>query len=127
MNAPIKILKAARKLLTKKQRWTKDTLARDKYGKPVLSYSSNAHSFCALGAIGRVSGRSNGRSNLDKVWGTYGSAPEEARSFLRKAIRKLTGRSMDIYYWNDAKKRTHKQVLKTFDKAIELAKISKTK
>jgi hypothetical protein len=48
---PVDILKAARELIAKPERWTRGTFARNLDGHPVPYDTSLAASFCALGAI----------------------------------------------------------------------------
>ena len=50
----VEILKAARKLIEKKENWTTKTSARDAEGKSCKVTDENAHQFCVTGAIHKV-------------------------------------------------------------------------
>lgn len=52
---PVEILKAARELIAKPERWTRGCGARDASGEDVEARSDAAICWCAIGAIVRVS------------------------------------------------------------------------
>lgn len=101
---PKEILKAARAILSKPERWTQKAFARDFAGRVVTSpFEPSAVCFCAVGAIRRAAGR-------DRPYG-------DALSILAKAKRD----DRRIANYNDAPRRTHKQILNWFDRAIAKA------
>lgn len=97
------ILKRARKLITNPKKWTQGTYFRDREGNPVYGELKKAHSFCALGAVERVVAE--------------GVEMCKASEFLDECAP--DGKGMVSY--NDAKRRTHEQVLQVFDRAIARA------
>jgi hypothetical protein len=107
------ILKGARKLLDNKERWIKECFARNKKGEVVQSKSKGAYSFCLLGAINHSEGPVTHHeiAALD--------AYNKAFAFLQEAC----GQPPMVF--NDAPRRTHKQILKALDKAIKLAEAEK--
>lgn len=96
--------KKIRKLLANKKRWTKGCCARDKQGNQVRINSPDAASYCLIGAICKV------------------VLLDEQITLLNFSKEKL-GRS--ITGWNDAKHRTHKQVIAFLDKIITRLKKEK--
>lgn len=94
-------LKAARRLLSKPERWTKGWFAKDKDGADVSELSKHATCFCPEGAI-------------------YRSAPGLLETDALAALeRGLPKQWYSVPLWNDAPRRTHAQVLRLFDRAIE--------
>jgi hypothetical protein len=109
---PITVLRRARKLIADRNAWIKGSFIGKRKG---------AQCYCALGALATGAGVkvANGKtlSNADS-----GCLPTEyyvAHQLLRKAIG-------DGFQWvpsfNDDNRTQHADVLKMFDKAIELAK-----
>lgn len=98
----IRVLEKARAKI--EQGWCKEFVARDEHGAVVAPRSPRACSWCAEGAILASTRRLH--------WPAY--------DYLADALGDRHG--IDVPEWNDAPRRTQKQVLKAFDKAIELAK-----
>lgn len=96
----VTILKRARAKIVKG--WCQGHSAIDSRGNLCLAETSAAVSWCAVGAIFAVS---------KNDW----KYEEAARDVLEKALGK--GQS-EIANWNDEPKRTKKQVLALYDKAI---------
>ena len=97
---PVEVLKAAREKIA--QGWTQGSYAKDVLGLP--DGGKHAVSFCSVGAMWAV------ERDICKV--------EVACEAFRRALPR---KWISITDWNDAPSRTKKQVLDTFDKAIELA------
>lgn len=95
----VKVLRQAKRILSKKSAWTRHCLAVDKFGLPVLPTSSKAVAFCMLGAVSKA--------KHDLGVGT------SACSALYKVIP--TGL---VGTFNDNPSTTHEDVLRMFDKAI---------
>lgn len=102
---PSQQLRAARKLLTARSRWTKGYYARNLQGEITEPNSRDAVCFCSLGAMRKVSG----------------SQHSLALSFLYKAVEKIDGPCATVASYNDNDKTAHADVLKLFDVAIEIA------
>jgi hypothetical protein len=102
MTTPVSILTNARKLIEHPSGWTKNCFARSKTGRQVKLGSPRACSFCAWGALERVS----------PYVGDDGA-------YIR-ARQALDAASPDgsILLFNDDAATTHKQVLAAFDEAI---------
>ena len=93
------VLTKARDLISDERRWCKGTLARGWFDVPVPVQSRFARRFCAMGAIERA-----GRE--------LGFPTENACSALEwQTIR-------TIPYWNDARRRTHAEIVAALDAAI---------
>jgi len=101
---PVEVLKEAKKIVTKG--WCQGHYAVDKKGGIVSEYSRAVSKCCATGAIFRAAGMQHSTV---------------AFSFLEKVIPHRAGESSSIPTWNDNKRRTKKQVLKAFDRAIKAA------
>ena len=99
MATTLQILRKARKLIEKRERWIKFHLAETKDGGVVPATSKAAVLFCALGALQRA-------ANTD-------SWDFPATDAFGKAIG-----TDKIGFWNNRPRRTHAQVLRAFDKAI---------
>jgi hypothetical protein len=108
------ILKGARKLLDSKERWTKGCFAKDKQGVPVRSKSKKAYYFCLLGAINHCEGNVSYNNQAAAI-------KEYDKTYI--ALNEACGQPPMVF--NDAPRRTHKQILKALDKAIKLAETEK--
>lgn len=97
-------LEKARKLLSDKSAWTKGAAARNAEGQQVLSTSPAATSFCAIGAISRVTRKQTIESPVDAL-----------RSALPAGFYAVSD-------FNDAEYTDHKDILALFDRAIEAQK-----
>jgi hypothetical protein len=93
------VLVAARRLLARRERWIKGSFARTREGYRTSEFSESAVCFCALGAVNRCANL-NSKLELD----------------AKRALYPVM--SYDISGYNDAPRRTHKQVLAAFDRAI---------
>ena len=99
IDAAAAVLFRARELIVDEHSWCKGTLARGWLDVPVPVQSRFARRFCAIGAIRRA-GRELGLPIADAC-----SALEW------QTIRRIP-------YWNDARRRTHAEVVAAFDAAI---------
>ena len=88
-----------------KKGWTQRVYAANKKDVVVSLYDSNATKFCIDGAVARVVGN-------------YES-DEVAYSYLRRSLPSNSNKN--LCSWNDNKRRTKKQVIALFEKAIKLA------
>lgn len=102
VTSPADILRAARELISTPEKWTQHDWARDRSGKATIYSSPDAACWCAMGAIRQVTGGYPGFS-------------------LAEDILEQATRSNDIGAWNDRQGRTHKTILRAFDRAIALA------
>jgi hypothetical protein len=93
------ILKAARNLITDPKNWTKGTSARNKYGRKVTPWCSEAVCWCSMGAIAKA-------ANFPIENKEYSAAHEYLRVVMNS----------DVARFND--ERTHRDVLNAFDTAI---------
>lgn len=84
--------------------WTQGTGARDSFGRSVSIDAPDAVTFCAIGALTKVTG-----ANSLRVIHNH-------RLLLERA-----GAGTGITNWNDSTKRTKEEVIAVFKKAIELA------
>lgn len=92
------VLIKARDLLKDEARWTQDAFARNPGGRSVHSKAEDACAWCSVGAVRQVS--------AFEEW-------DDAESALTKAA------GMVITAYNDDQYRTHDEVLRVFDKAIQ--------
>lgn len=106
---PLQILTRARKLLSNPKRWCQWTSAKDKNGLSVSPFSKNAVSFCAYGSIERVTDGDIGECAL----------------ILDKEAGRISKKKGDLVGYNDARGRTHAQILALFDSAISRLKAKK--
>lgn len=100
------MLAAARKRIAAPGCWTQHAFAKDPTGLVVCSTDARATSYCMLGAL--LAGCN------PKVFETWTA---EAESCLVTEIRKTSSYG-SISGYNDAKARTHADVLNTYDAAI---------
>jgi len=98
------MLAAARKRIAAPGCWTQHAFAKDPTGLVVCSTDARATSYCMIGAL--LAG-----SYPMKTW------TAEAKSCLVTEIRKTSSYG-SISGYNDAKARTHADVLNTYDAAI---------
>lgn len=103
----VDLLKETRRLIDEIG-WTQGAYARDDRGAFADVEDPKAVCFCLSGAIRRA------RLNLDEA--AYSDSATAATLFIAEA-----GPGRSIPAWNDAPSRTKDDVLKTLDKAIELA------
>lgn len=92
------VIREARELITPREKWTQGVLARHENGNAIGPMEDNAHCYCAVGAVARVSG------SVEAKWNT---------------IRFLTNFSGGITRFNDTHK--HEEVLSLMDKAASAA------
>jgi len=105
---PKEILIAAREIVTEPEHWTRGHYAASARGDMTVVTSCEAVCFCAVGAIRRA------------VWEDGDENIANAKMAVGQLCRKvgLAG-EITLVSWNDAKGRTHAEVLALFDKAIE--------
>lgn len=99
MSEIVKVLKAARELISDPARWTQFESARDEFGNPIPARDQKACSFCSVGAFSRVC--------MDFSF--------EVRDAAEEAFYEAIG-SSSIATFNDS--HTHPEVLAAFDAAI---------
>ena len=95
-------LRAARRLLTPKKRWTQAASARNTRGRSVEPVSKAAACWCLMGAIERVTAGPGSQNNTEGM--------------CLMAIRDATPNLRSIVQYNDQS--THAQVLALLDRAI---------
>jgi len=99
VNTATAVLIRARELIADERHWCKGTLARGWFDVPVPVQSRSARRFCTIGAIhraGRELGFPVGDACSALEWQTIRTIP----------------------YWNDARRRTHAEVIAALDAAI---------
>jgi hypothetical protein len=97
------MLEKVRELLSDPNRWTKNTMARDKYNTAVSVYSPEATKFCLAGACHRVAGNYN--------------AGEKLIEKIRARLYEMRGFG-GIGYYNDVVVQDHGEILKLLDEVI---------
>lgn len=103
MSETIRILKEARKLLTKKSRWIQGMAWATKKGKRATK--STATCFCLEGSLYKVA--------------DY-QAVKPAYDALMDNLKRLTNRPVPpLRYWNDRQDTSHGDVLNLLDTTIE--------
>lgn len=103
-----------KELLKDEKRWTKGTFARDKKGQPVAVTKKDfeeATGFCLVGAAAKVT-----MADLPPYQNSALSASLPA-SRIASALAKVLGQS--AWGWNDASARTHDDVMRLLDRAID--------
>lgn len=95
------LLAESKELISDPNHWTKERLARDDIGHPVLPSDERACRWCIIGALYHVAGK----------YGLHGDTLQEAIDAMEEA----TGDSI-ISVYND--RHNHEEVLELFDKAI---------
>lgn len=108
---PVEILKAARELIAKPERWTRGCMARDELGNHVGVDDPEATCWCALGAISKASCCKD-----DDEWWIAAIPAEEV---VRRKIVALGFTMPAISSFNDS--HDHAEVLALFDAAIASA------
>ena len=99
------ILAEAQRLLGDSSRWTWGADARDEEERIVVAESDSAVQFSAQGAIRRTC----------QKWGSDFLEGQATMAFQ-------VASGAEIQAFNDAETRHHREVLRAFDRAIELAK-----
>jgi len=110
MNKTVKtseLLRAAKALIDTPEKWTIEALARDKTGLQVAICHSDAVCFCSYGAIHKI-------GDIKNI--NYWNNP--MYDYVDKASELIGGQSSAATF-NDS--HTHEEVMKMWDKAIELA------
>jgi hypothetical protein len=105
-NPTLKDLKALRKLLGSAKRWCRNNWATDRKGLSVESRSETAVAWCLLGGARKVTDDSFAFSDLVVA--------------LEKQVPPRWLRNVAMF--NDARHRTHKQILALIDKAVDAEK-----
>jgi len=98
-------LLVAKTFIADKERWTQGCQFRDTFGVPTNAI--HAQSYCLIGAIRQATGEV-----LD-----YMLEQNRTRACISALHRNM--RAPSVASWNDARNRTHKQVLALLDKTIE--------
>ncbi len=101
----LEILKAARALIDREEKWTRGAVARTAHGYQVQSIDDSAVQFCILGALAKASNN----------WKLCLMAGDSLRGLLKTAIQEF----------NDAPTTTHADVLALFDRAIAAEECAK--
>lgn len=101
---PLTILKKARKLIEKPERWCQNAYFRNKDEVPCNM--DEAVSFCAVGAIRKVTG-----------WSGDGCEGQDEAFAAARALDAAT-KGGDIVSYNDRSFRRHAQILAVYDRAI---------
>lgn len=136
-SSPSTFLSLARSVIALSSHWTQGAEARDRHGDSVSETRSNAVSFCMAGAVGKI------------YYDTHPSfiSFKKVSEYLKRAAWDLFSyriryHSHDAIFadsgkWdnvgaiyvrvNDHKDTTHEDVLKVFDRAIEIAKEEEAK
>ena len=110
------ILKRAKKLIEAPERWIKNHYAKAGNGNIIVPNSRSAKCFCTVGAVAKVCGVSPREFDTP----TRKTRPyNQAVEFLGELVGERYFHSVAIY--NDIPRRTHEQVMKFMDKAIEKA------
>ena len=97
------ILVAAKALIEKPSNWTQKACARDYNGLEVAPLSSEACSWCILGAVRKVTSDTNNEKVYEKVY-------ENLYPFINEVL---------ISEFND--RHSHSEILAVFDKGIAMA------
>ena len=106
------VLSKALKLI--KKGWCKGYSAKDRHSHNVDVDSPRAARYCALGAICKAYGGLNAKDTTKSIDFFYNNIV-------------LPSNYMTTFYWNDAPKRTKKEVIEAFKKVIKLAKAKEEK
>lgn len=100
----------AKALIDTPEKWTKDAFQRDAYGTAQCQ-DEKATCYCSIGAIGAAS---RGQDAIRVV--------VRATNMLWFALSELKLNFNTVIQFNDYASTTHEQVMKLFDRAVELAK-----
>lgn len=100
---PLEILRGARELLAKPERWTKGACARNADGYSTIATGNDGCSFCVVGALMQVGGDS------------FLSSP--AAIIALELMHKLSG-SLSAGDFNDDPNTTHADILDLLDRGI---------
>lgn len=106
------VLITARDLIEPEVCWTRNALARNRYGNPVRPTNPNAVKWCALGAVMCAAG-----IDVEKDWRTKLEAVQ-ANTALGRQTSKIAGSPVDIKYVNDFSPSGHAGVVQLFELAI---------
>jgi hypothetical protein len=106
------ILVEAKSLIINPENWLKGTFARNVSGQSCFELDADACQFCSAGAIYKAAHVAAGKKE---------SAADAPRSFMSKAISELDLDHWTIAGFNDGPLVSHSDVMKAFDRAIELA------
>jgi hypothetical protein len=106
-----KIYDRAWKLLSDPSKWTKETLARDIHGKPVLPCEKTAVSWCVNGALMKVYGLDHTKTLR---WATHHARAEKVFDLNPKYVA-LQHEVGFIPYWNNDTA-THAEIVEALKK-----------
>lgn len=105
----LEALNRAKQLISNPEDWTKSVFARNKVGKAVATWSTDAVCFCALGSIQKA---------YYEMGFTIVRLNESGASlWLNKTCSNEYGRATQDY--NDDTGTTHKDIMNLFDKTIK--------
>lgn len=124
------VLASSYEVIKVKERWTKNSLAKDIEGTKVMLQSPSAYCFCTLGIVGLSAERILGAespelSDLNEVdsvlrYGKRLAALESgAVGILHDCLDSDYPESMTLASWNDSPETTHQMVVSLFEKALK--------
>jgi hypothetical protein len=123
MSSVLKTLIKAKAVISNPKHWTQRRLAKTASGDYTTVNSPDAVCFCAIGALAKACNLKPASPNDDEY---IAPCVVNAASVLVTALeidpRPFGNPSMLVYTWNDQSLRTHAEVMKAFDKAIEIAR-----
>lgn len=110
----VEILEKAREKIAEESKWTKGALARTATGARITKDDGfgAASCFCSVGAVRVICpefSENRGQASF-KLWQAVNEGVAD------EALKRV------VAVWNDATETTHADVLRVFDRAIELAK-----
>lgn len=106
----LKILKAVRRLLSKKERWTKNHTARTKNGELTNYADRTAYAFCLTGAICRIGSTFYERKETSILLKNHLPRPFKRRND--------NPGNLSLMYYNDHPRTQHKDILNLLDSTI---------
>lgn len=109
MKQLLKDLRALRRLLTPRKRWTKNIYARR---------IDRSFCFCIMGGIRKVAGATVTKSPDSMSGIRFGDWDGPRHDAMMNALEKK-GRVKDLVDYNDNRRRTHDQVLALIDRTIK--------
>jgi hypothetical protein len=107
MRTAVEILVEARRLIRTPKKWTQGAYCRGRDGRSVSTNADGIARYCAVGAIYVARGKLK--------------ASNKSHGKAEGALRHVT-QEVSIITFNDQAGRTHKEVMKAFDKAIAFLK-----
>lgn len=107
----LQVLRGVRRLLSDEEHWTKGARARNKIGWSVDASAKDAHSWCMVGAVEKVSAKK----------GRPGKHANQLMTLVCDALAEVTceRHSFGIIGFNDIGATNHSEVLSVIDEAIQ--------